>query len=102
MRLKSVQLTLSKDANACNESKKKISSDDDITALCHFSANDLAIELTQFVNEAMLMDFRLGDVVLIDRREQSQGGINKIIRGYVVINVLNETEFRKKCAFFRM
>ena len=78
LKLKSLQLTLSKDANALKIEKTSF---DEITTLCHFSANELSLGLTQYANESMSVEFRLGDLKLEDRRDQSVDGINKIIRG---------------------
>ena len=48
----------------------------------HFSANNFALGLSQYVNGAMLVDFTLGDVNLVDARPESKTGINKIIGRY--------------------
>ena len=72
VKLKSVELTLSKDAGAAYEV---------VSALCLFAANNLQLSLTQYANEAMVVEFQLGDVNLTDCREESQKAISKIIRG---------------------
>ena len=76
VRLKTVQLTL------CRNVKDKGEEDESVSTLCIFSAEHLSLVVTQYVNEAMSVKFDLGDVNLVDRREESKSGINKIIRRF--------------------
>ena len=76
LKLKSVELCLVKVVSGAGGGG---GDEDRITTLCHFSANNFALGLSQYGNGAMLVDFTLGDVNLVDARPESKTGINKII-----------------------
>ena len=76
VRLKTLQLTLCKNVGI----KEKGEEDESVSTLCQFSAEHMCLVMTGFANEAMTLKFDLGDVNLVDRREESKSGINKIIR----------------------